>query len=135
MRHLGRAAGFLALLLLVSGCRVLAPITPSPVSVGGLPIGDRADCSGGSCARFIEFATSTLVPWHPDVVSAEVFVPDFRGPTGEHIMMQRSGGRTLVVVLTLTGGGKGSVYVGCGVGINTDMCFEATPPSSAELGY
>lgn len=117
--RLGRAVGLLGLLLVVGGCQLSG--------AARYPLGEPADCGGGRCTQFIEFATASV--GFANVVSAQVFHPDFRGPNGEHVLMTRSGGENLVVVLTLDGGATVSFYVGCGVGINPDICFIAEPPA------
>ena len=109
----------LALIMLASGCA-------NQTVVDGLPIGERVD--GDS--RFVEFAIETLdgvEPSHAPVASVEMHVPDYRNAKGEVVLVTRSGGSDLIVVLNLADGLRRAFYVGCGVGLATDMCFLGPP--------
>lgn len=99
--------------------------------VGGLPIGQRVcvDAASG-CNRFEDFARQTLdeqVPGHPDVLSVDIYAPDVRSESGERMMVSRSGGSDLVVVLRLADESAHAYWVQCGRGIDSDWCGLGPP--------
>jgi hypothetical protein len=59
-----------------------------------------------------------------------MYVPDFRTPQGDHILVTRSGGKNLVVAFRLVDASAAVFYVGCGVGVDPGRCFLAARPSS-----
>jgi hypothetical protein len=115
-----RASVLLAVLSLAAvGCQ-------TRTIVDGLPIGQRTE--GDS--RFEAFAVATLddlVPGHAPVEGVEMYTPDFRTPDGSVILVTRSGGHDLVVVLRLADGVVRAFYIGCGVGLDTERCFLGRP--------
>jgi hypothetical protein len=120
----------IAVALLLVGCGQVF----GPARVDGLPIGDKAPCGAGECDREIAFARGWLdaaSPGHAPIRSVSVHLPDFRDDAGNHILMARSGGRTVVAVLRLEDGSIRAVLLGCGLGIEPDRCGLVDAPRGA----
>jgi hypothetical protein len=120
-----------ALVALVAGCSGLF----APPRVDGIPIGSTAPCSYGNCDRETAFARAwldTKAPGHAAVRAVEIHLPDYRAANGDHLLLTRSGGRTVVAVLRLEDGSIRAVLIGCGVGVEPDRCGVMKPPAEAE---
>ena len=101
--------------------------------IDGYPVGDRLDGD----RRFVDFATEEFdrsSPGHPAVASVEMYVPDFRTPGGDHILVTRSGGTSLVVAFRLVDATVVAFYVGCGVGVDQELCFAWRNGRATEAG-
>jgi hypothetical protein len=114
----------LILAFVASACSNATP----PMEVGGFPVGERVDGD----RRFVDFATEEFdrsSPGHPAVATVEMYVPDFRTPGGDHILVTRSGGTNLVVAFRLVDATVAAFYIGCGAGVDQDYCFVAERPN------
>ena len=101
----------------------------TPTVVDGYPLGTRVDCADG-CPRFIAAASAwldTAVAGHAAIDHIELFVPDYRDPQGNTIVMTRSGGTDFIAVIHLADGSVRAIQVGCGVGIDPERCFTSAP--------
>jgi hypothetical protein len=91
-----------------------------PTVVDGYPIGEAAGCAD-RCALFSAEASRWLdmdVPSHATIERIELFVPDYRDPRGDRIIVNGSGGTQYVAVMHLADGTVRAIEVGCGVGID-----------------
>jgi hypothetical protein len=108
----------------------LAP--PSPRVVDGYPFGGPADCkaSGSQCALYVAEAErwlDSIVPGHAAVSDVEAYLPDYRNAEGSQLIADGSGGRSLIMVLTLADGSIRAVQVQCGIGVQPELCTTQLP--------
>jgi hypothetical protein len=104
---------------------------PPQSFIDGLPVGESVACGVEDCRRFSDFALADLdssEPDHPPVVAIEAYVPDYRTADGQRLLLTRSGGYDLIIVLRLEDGSVRAAYVGCGAGVEPDRCFLGPPP-------
>lgn len=57
----------------------------------------------------------------------EAYVPDYRTADGQRLLMTRSGGSDLIIVMRLEDGSVRAAYVACGAGVEPDLCFLGPP--------
>jgi hypothetical protein len=129
-------AGLGVLALGVVACQGIPPGVPPQTFIEGLPVGESVACGDEDCRRFSDFALADLdmrEPDHAPVVAIEVYVPDYRTADGQRLLLTRSGGSDLIVVLRLEDGSVRAAYVGCGAGVEPDHCFLG-PPSGVSSG-
>jgi hypothetical protein len=129
-RLIASVRGIAALGVLALGVGACQASFPSQRFIDGLPIGEPAACSVEECRRFFDFALVELdsrEPNHAPVVAIEAYVPDYRTADGQRLLLTRSGGYDLIVVLRLEDGSAQAVYVGCGAGVEPDLCFVGPP--------
>ncbi len=103
---------------------------PPQTFIDGLPVGDAVACGVENCARFSDFALADLdssEPDHAPVVAIEAYTPDYRTADGQRLLLARSGGYDLIIVLRLEDGSVRAAHVGCGVGVEPDRCFLGPP--------
>ncbi len=139
-RLIASVRGVVALGVLALGVVACQAGIPPQTFIDGLPVGDRATWGvrDGDRAtwgvrdgdRFSEVALADLdssEPDHPPVVAIEAYTPDYRTADGQRLLLVRSGGNDLIVVLRLEDGSVRAVYVGCGAGVEPDRCFLGPP--------
>ncbi len=122
--------GIAAFGLLALGIIACQEGIPPQTFIDGLPVGDRATWGVREGDRFSEVALAELdsrEPNHAPVVAIEPYVPDYRTADGQRLLLTRSGGYDLVIVLRLEDGSVRAVYVGCGAGVEPDRCFVGPP--------
>lgn len=104
---------------------------PAPTFVDGWPIGETVACGVRDCGPFFDFAVADLdtsEPDHAPIVAIEAYVPDFRTWDGQRLLLTRSGGSDLIIVLRLEDGSVRAAFVGCGVGVEPFRCFMGERP-------
>jgi hypothetical protein len=100
-----------------------------PTVVDGYPIGAPASCAD-RCPRFINAAAAWLdaaAPGHAAVGRIDLFEPDYHDANGNVLLTTRSGGRDYIAVIHLADGTIRAIEVGCGVGIDPELCFTKPP--------
>jgi hypothetical protein len=125
--------GIAALGVLVLGIVACQAGVPPQTFIDGLPVGESVACGDEDCGRFSDFALADLdtrEPDHAPVVAIEAYVPDYRTADGQRLLLTRSGGSDLIIVLRLEDGSVQAAYVGCGAGVEPDRCFLGPPPGA-----
>jgi hypothetical protein len=130
-RSIASGRGIVAFGVLALGVVACQAGIPPQSFIDGLPVGESVACGDEDCRRFSDFALADLdssEPDHPPVVAIEAYVPDYRMPDGQRLLLTRSGGYDLIIVLRLEDGSVRAAYVGCGAGVEPDRCFLGPPP-------
>jgi hypothetical protein len=131
-RSIASVRGIAALVGLALGVVACQAGIPPQSFIDGLPVGESVawdNVHGGY--RFSDFALADLdsrEPDHAPVVAIEAYIPDYRMADGQRLLLVRSGGNDLIVVLRLEDGSVRAIHVGCGAGVEPDRCFVGGPP-------
>jgi hypothetical protein len=136
-RSIASVRGIVAVGVLALGVIACQAGIPPQTFIDGLPVGDRATWGVREGDRFSAVALADLdssEPDHAPVVAIEAYVPDYRMPDGQRLLLTRSGGYDLIIVLRLEDGSVRAVYVGCGAGVEPDLCFVGPPSSLPSRG-
>jgi hypothetical protein len=131
-RLIASVRGIAALGVLALGVIACQAGIPPQSFIDGLPVGDAVawdDVYEGY--RFSDFALADLdssEPNHAPVGAIEAYVPDYRMADGQRLLLTRSGGNDLIIVMRLEDGSVRAIHVGCGAGVEPDRCFVGGPP-------